>query len=749
MIKKEIVKMFKHFPKGIYIKSLTAPMIHGLFKSEEKLREALEDVQEDKTLYFLAHELVDIDFVPVDRFEPIQKGKGIKMENISRLRYGIIDIDPVNSTEAVNGINVKRNLTKEENRKILKEASALRAKLLNEGFDNIGLINSGNGAYLLFPFLGVKNPKENIKVFMQFVEILKKHHSLGTAQIDTSVIKVTQPFKLPGTLSSKGTPTKDNPFRYAEIVEDWDAKKSCWKTIKEYVDKNAANDLVVITSAGPRLDIDACMLHCQKVYPVYRDKNYDYFVRVKQNGIFRDMRLSSPQFVSEIRVHLRNASGFVDIPDLVVEKIITYLIDEAYQKDSSFMVSRAFCDVENKIVMYDMCNGKDVVKITPTEIRKITKPLGVFRESVTDKEQVEYVPTPAKELPRLLSKFANVIDNNLLILATFLCVCFLGNFFPTAMLLITGAQGTSKSTLTRFIQRIVHPQKSGLFSLAEKKDDIAIALSSRLLTCFDNASGIKAEISDLLCSAVTKGCMQKRKLYTDSDEVLLEYNSIMVINGIEIVSRRTDLMQRCLMLELEPIKPENRKTEHEVEATFNENLPMILGAIFDAIQQVLNMGNIELATLSRMADFEAWAVKFAIAMGYAADEYQKALKENQQKIVGAVSFGNPVIFAVVEIMRGRSEFNLEFSAFYTKCYDIVKEKLTPNELSSFPKKHNTLSRALGGMEENLKAFGITFKSENVGPFKEARFTNDGSVIPNSSVGEVAGKLAYEKEIQTK
>lgn len=744
MKKEEIIKLFRIFLFGVYIRTLTSPMMHGFFTSAAKFLEALKDFPEDKPLYFIAHELVDIDFVPVDSFAPIEKGKSIKTENISKLRYGILDIDPINSTEVVNGQNVKRNLTKEENQQVLKEADALRKELLKEGFDNIGLINSGNGAYLVFPFTGVKHPNESIKIFKQFAEILKKRYGLSTAQIDTNTFKVTQPFKLPGSLSTKGTPTKDNPFRYAEIVEEWNAKKSCWKTIRAYVEKNTVDDLVTYTSFGPVLNVSACMKHCRKYYHVFRGENHDYRVRVEDQGVVRDMKLDSIDFASELRIHLRDVTGLLDINKRDVDDILTFLKDEAYQKEISTLASRVYYDTDNNTVNYDMCNGKDIIEITPVSITKKEKPVGMFDQKLTDKEQVEFVPTPAKDLPALLSKVANVANNNLLILATFLCVCFLGNFFPTAALLITGPQGTSKSTLTRIIQRIVHPQRVSSLSLSAKIQDISIALSTRLLTCFDNASGVKAEIADILCSAVTKGCFQTRELYTTADERLIEFKSIIVINGIDIISRRTDLMERCIMLELEPILPENRKTEKEVETVFEDTLPMILGAIFDAVQQALVMDDIELQTLSRMADFEQWAVKFAIAMGYKAEEYQEALKVNKQRLVDAVSFGNPVVFAVVELMRYKDNVKYGFQEFYAKCYDVLKEKATPNELGMFPKNASSLSRALGGMEENLKAFGITFRSENIGPNKEARLTNDGSVIPNAGAGEIGGKLAYEK-----
>ena len=56
-----------------------------------------------------------------------------------------------------------------------------------------------------------------------------------------------------------------------------------------------------------------------------------------------------------------------------------------------------------------------------------------------------------------------------------------------------------------------------------------------------------------------------------------------------------------------------------------------------------------------------------------------------------------------------------------------------------------ISRSLSGLGKNLKSFGITYTIKNIGPNKEIRIENDGSVISNTSEAEKAGKLAYEKE----
>ena len=50
--------------------------------------------------------------------------------------------------ERVNRFDILR--TAEENQSILTQTIKLKQKLIEEGFDNIGVINSANGAYLFF-----------------------------------------------------------------------------------------------------------------------------------------------------------------------------------------------------------------------------------------------------------------------------------------------------------------------------------------------------------------------------------------------------------------------------------------------------------------------------------------------------------------------------------------------------------------------------------------------------------------------
>ncbi len=756
MIIENVLNFFDHFPGGLYLKTIKKPLIHGFFNDRERLAEALAKLEEEDklggtntTLFFLGNKLEDTSALPQNCFKNIPKGGGIKKENVVRLKYLLIDIDPIAKKEKVDGKSVDKNLSVEEHQAVIADAMLVKTELESNGFTNIGIIDSGNGCYVLLPFKNFKS--EKIAELKGFVNLLKKRLKLTCSEFDVKTISPEHVFKVPGTLSTKGVETEDNPYRHAEVLVDWDSSQSCLEAIKAYISKYATCKLLSYSSVSPipYLNVKECIEEFENLFPVYFGGNHDYYIRIPHDNLFKDILIASEDFERELRNYIRDVSGEKLIDFRGLGTIAMYLSDQAYLCDPAVMASRAYYDtIENK-VYYDLCNQKDVIVISESGIEIIPKPLGMFAQQLSDKEQVMYEPTPASELPSLLEQITTLRKENTIILAVYLCCCCMGRFFPFPFLSVVGNQGSSKSTLTGQIQDIVHPQTTNLFTLNAKEDDLAIALSSRLLTCFDNISGVKSEIADLLCSAITGGAYHKRELYTTAQERIIPYKSIIVINGLDVVSRRTDFMQRCVLLELDSITPEKRKTSKEVEAIFRSLLPKILGAIFDAIQKVLAMDDFDLKTLSRMADFEIWSCKFAKAMDCCTvEEFQKILSDNAQKVIDAVSFGNPTVFAIVEFMCGKAFHEEGVESFYSKCLDILREKATPHEVKMFPGGAAAFSRAIAGLEPNLKTYGITVSKINVGPNKQFTITNDGSVIPAGTSNIQANKLVYENQPET-
>lgn len=119
-----------------------------------------------------------------------------------------------------------------------------------------------------------------------------------------------------------------------------------------------------------------------------------------------------------------------------------------------------------------------------------------------------------------------------------------------------GEKGASKTTTMRMDRSIVDPSARDVISMPKSSTDLSLVLHNNYLPCFDNIDSISAEKSDILCTAATGGGFSRRKLYTDDEENIYEYKVPVILNGINVVATRPDLLDRSLLLGLERISEE-------------------------------------------------------------------------------------------------------------------------------------------------------------------------------------------------
>src|SRR6185369_9432847 len=116
------------------------------------------------------------------------------------------------------------------------------------------------------------------------------------------------------------------------------------------------------------------------------------------------------------------------------------------------------------------------------------------------KEQV--VPIPGGDL-KLLLKYVNIIDpEHRLLFLTFIVSCFMSGF-PHAALVIFGAQGSAKSTLSKLTRLTVDPSIVDAAGMPTDAKEFIQMLSHHHLTFFDNVSKISDEISDTFCKIIS------------------------------------------------------------------------------------------------------------------------------------------------------------------------------------------------------------------------------------------------------
>ena len=137
----------------------------------------------------------------------------------------------------------------------------------------------------------------------------------------------------------------------------------------------------------------------------------------------------------------------------------------------------------------------------------------------------------------------------------------LRNRGPYPIIVLSGEQGSAKSTFSAILRELLDPNTAPLRALPREDRDLFIAASNGHLLAFDNVSGLPAWISDTLCRLATGGGFAVRQLYTDQDEVLFDAARPVILNGIEDIVTRPDLADRAVFLTLEAIPEERRRPE--------------------------------------------------------------------------------------------------------------------------------------------------------------------------------------------
>ena len=254
-----------------------------------------------------------------------------------------------------------------------------------------------------------------------------------------------------------------------------------------------------------------------------------------------------------------------------------------------------------------------------------------------------------------LRSFLNVQTDADFVLVVAWALACLRNRGPYPVIVLSGEQGSAKSTFSAILRALLDPNTAPLRALPREDRDLFIAASNGHVLAFDNVSGLPAWISDTLCRLATGGGFAVRQLYSDQDEVLFDAARPVILNGIEEIVTRPDLADRAVFLTLEPIPEERRRPEQELWAAFELERPRILGVLLDAVAKGLaELPRTKLDKLPRMADFALWATACETAL-WPSGTFWSAYCGNRDEAVDGVIDADPIAAAVrALISRGRN-----------------------------------------------------------------------------------------------
>jgi hypothetical protein len=313
------------------------------------------------------------------------------------------------------------------------------------------------------------------------------------------------------------------------------------------------------------------------------------------------------------------------------------------------------------------------------------------------------LPTSGGSVEQLRS-FVNVATDTDWILLESWLMAALRKRGPFPILVEHGEQGSAKSTTARVLRALVDPSTAPLRSEPRELRDLAIAAQNGWVISLDNISRVPPWLSDALCRLATGGGFGTRELYSDSNEVLFDAQRPIILNGIEELAVRGDLLDRSLILYLPSIPEEKRRAELSFWSDFESSRPAILGALLDVVSGALRrLPKVKLPEMPRMADFAMWATAAEPLLGWRESTFLRAYTRNQTSSNELALDASPITEPVRRLVAEG-----DFQGTATELLKILTDRSDDpiRRQKGWPTNAQGLSNTLRRLAPNLRKIGI-------------------------------------------
>jgi hypothetical protein len=367
--------------------------------------------------------------------------------------------------------------------------------------------------------------------------------------------------------------------------------------------------------------------------------------------------------------------------------------------------------------------GWDVVENPPIIFRRFShqKPLPL--------------PERGGDPKRLLDFLSIQREADRLLLLVF-CVTALIPGFPHPVLIVQGVHGSAKSTLFAILKALLDPSVLDLQSPSDSPREFVQQASHHWLLFLDNLSSLPSWLSDAICRCATGGSFSKRELYTDDEDIIYNIQNIVGLNGINMVATRADLLDRALILSMDPIPQDRRREKSEVWKEFERDRPRILGGLLDAASAAIReYPNVQLPHLYRMADFIRWGEAVARVLGYSESEFLSAYEMNVGRQNEEALEASPVAQAIQQFMKEKDSWEGAPSELLGELNVIADQVQLDTRSKYWPKSPNWLTRRINEVRPNLMATGISV-DEGKGTERRIILTKSGDMSSLPSLSSI-------------
>ncbi len=223
---------------------------------------------------------------------------------------------------------------------------------------------------------------------------------------------------------------------------------------------------------------------------------------------------------------------------------------------------------------------------------------------------------------------------------------------PYPALIVQGMQGSGKSFLcSNVLRALLDPNSNETLRMPNRDQDWVLQLNHTFVGIYDNIRSLTPKESDLLCQVVTMCSFAIRQHHSYEELVSIKMHSPLVLNGIYNFVSQPDLADRSFRILLQPMKPENKKTEVQLKQDFNALLPELLGSLFTLSAKALAVQDDCVTKYpARLMDFSLWLAAIEKVLKQPEGVLQKAYLKNVKSIMAVSLEDDGLMNALKELL---------------------------------------------------------------------------------------------------
>ena len=333
------------------------------------------------------------------------------------------------------------------------------------------------------------------------------------------------------------------------------------------------------------------------------------------------------------------------------------------------------------------------------------------------------MPQKGETFKKYMNKYYHFASPSDRILHNVLLIVRLITGIEQPIAIYKGPKGSSKTTSMEMDKRCLDISSNNVTVMPKNEEDFLLLLESQDIVCLDNMDSISKNQANIFCMVVTRAIAVKRQKYSDKELCEVDIGAIIYMNGIHLLSDRSDFLDRCVFLNMKAMSSGERRSKKEVMDEFEADKPYILYGMFKCLSKAMEIyPSVEIDVDDRLIDFLRWGCAAAEALGYGQEKFLKAYQKNRRRLNEELLEEDEVASAVMDYIEESGQFEGAMSELSAELSKMLYEK--GMSYSNNIRHPNHLSRRLKELEASLCHVGI---SVEIGKSCGKRFVKIGKI----------------------